>query len=103
MNNPGTFTAEHRSWEWDLVLQYEDGSLPASAWNAETLGAVASWYARHVTPEQARTRYELYYHRNVRRLSHRLDSAAIATRAIKAVDEVWLSILDHALETHAPQ
>ena len=30
MNEPDTFTAEHRSWERELVLQYEDGSLPAS-------------------------------------------------------------------------
>ncbi len=103
MNNPGTFTAEHRSWEWNLVLQYEDGSLPASAWTPETLGVVASWYARHVTREQARTRYEQYYHRNLRRLSHRLNSAAVPTKAIRTVDAVWESILEDALGAHATE
>ena len=37
MSDPTSFTAEHRSWQWELVLQYEDGSLPASSWNEPTL------------------------------------------------------------------
>ena len=43
MSDPNTFTAEHRSWQWELVLQYEDGSLPASAWNESTLAVIAGW------------------------------------------------------------
>jgi len=42
MDNRDTFTAEHRSWQWELVLQYEDGSLPATSWNESTLGVIAS-------------------------------------------------------------
>ena len=64
MIDPTTFTAEHRSWQWELVLRYEDGSLPAAEWNPSTLGVVASWYAKHLTREQATTRYEQYFHRN---------------------------------------
>src|SRR5689334_3390973 len=82
MTDPGSFTAEHRSWQWELVLQYEDGSLPATAWNESTLGVVASWYAKHLSEEQARARYEQYYHRNHHRLTHRREGAAVATDSI---------------------
>jgi hypothetical protein len=97
VTDPRTFTAEHRAWQWELVMQYEDGSLPASAWNPATLETVAAWYAKHLTPDQATTRYEKHYHRNRRRLTHRLDSAAVATDAIEAVDAVWASVLEKAL------
>jgi hypothetical protein len=53
MTDPTSFTAEHRSWQWELVLRYEDGSLPASEWNVDTLTAVADWYAKNLTPDQA--------------------------------------------------
>ena len=98
MTDPTTFTAEYRSWEWELVLRYEDGSLPAAEWNATTLGTVASWYAKNLTPEQATARYQQYYHRNHHRLTNRRDGAAVATSAIEAVDGVWESLLARALE-----
>jgi hypothetical protein len=94
-----TFTAEHRSWEWELVLQYEDGSLPAAAWNEATLTAIATWYAKNLSPEQATARYEQYYHRNRHRLTNRLDGASTATSAIEAVDTVWKSLLLRALKS----
>lgn len=94
---PQTFTAEHRSWEWELVLQYEDGSLPSSAWNETTLAVVAGWYAKHLTPDQARRRYEQSYQRNRRRLSHRLGDAAVDTTALDALDAVWQSLLERRL------
>jgi hypothetical protein len=97
MTDPTTFTAEHRSWQWELVLQYEDGSLPAAAWNETTLATVASWYAKNLSIEQATARYEQHFHRNRRRLTHRLDSALVDTSAIEAVDEVWESLLARAL------
>ena len=43
-----TLTAEFRSAEWELVLKYEDGSLPATQWNVETLTIVARWYAKNL-------------------------------------------------------
>lgn len=98
MTDPTSFTAEHRSWEWELVMQYEDGSLPASVWNEGTLRTIASWYAKNLTREQATTRYEQYYHRNHHRLTHRRDGAAVATSAIEAVDGVWQSLLTRAFE-----
>ncbi|MGQ0649131.1 MAG: hypothetical protein ACT4P7_16365 [Gemmatimonadaceae bacterium] len=98
MTEPATFTAEHRSWQWELVLQYEDGSLPAAAWNESTLDTVASWYAKNLSSEQAKARYEQYFHRNRHRLTHRLDGALVATSAIEAVDRVWESLLARALE-----
>jgi len=98
MTDPTSFTAEHRSWQWELVLQYEDGSLTAPSWNEATLSAVADWYAKNVTREQATTRYEQHYHRNRRRLQHRLDGASVATSAIEAMDLIWESLLARALQ-----
>lgn len=101
MTDPTTFTAEHRSWQWELVLQYEDGSLPATAWNESTLDTVASWYAKNLSSEQATARYEQYFHRNRRRLTNRLDGAEVATSAIDAMDQVWQSLLARALEARS--
>lgn len=94
-----TLTAEFRSWEWELVLKYEDGSLPAAQWNVETLTAVASWYAKNLSREQATARYQEHFQRNRRRLSHRREGAAVATDAIDAVDKVWESILTQAFDS----
>ena len=98
MTDPRTFTSEQRSWQWELVLQYEDGSLPAAAWNESTLAAVATWYAKNLSSEQATARYEQHFHRNRHRLTHRLDGASVATGAIEEVDGVWESLLARALE-----
>jgi hypothetical protein len=99
MSDPGTFTAEHRSWQWDMVLRYEEGSLPASEWNATTLGIVAAWYAENLPREKAIERYTDHYHKNHRRLTHRRDGATVATDAIAAVDSVWESLLQKALNS----
>jgi len=99
MTDPRTFTAEHRSWQWELVLRFEDGSLPASEWNETTLGTVATWYAKNLARDQATSRYQQYYHRNHHRLTHRRDGASVATSAIEAVDAVWESLLTRALES----
>jgi hypothetical protein len=99
MTDPNTFTSEMRSWQWELVLRYEDGSLPATEWNETTLGTVASWYAKNLSREKAIERYTEHYHRNHRRLTHRRDGATVATDAIQAVDGVWESLLTRALES----
>ena len=101
MSDLTTFTAEHRSWEWELVLRYEDGSMPAAEWSVETLTIVAGWYAKTLSREQATVRYEQYYHRNHRRLTNRRDGAPVATSAIETVDGVWRSLLTRALETRS--
>lgn len=98
MTDPSTFTSEHRAWEWDLVLEYEGGSLPATKWSPETLTIIANWYAKNLTPEQATTRYEQHFHKNRQRLTHRRDNAVVATEAIEAVDKVWESLLKTAIE-----
>ncbi|MEO7963057.1 MAG: hypothetical protein ABIT38_04015, partial [Gemmatimonadaceae bacterium] len=95
--DPRTFTAEHRSWQWELVLQYEDGSIPASSWNESTLGVVAEWYEKNLPADQAKSRYILYYQRTHHRLTHGLDHATVATDSIAAVDAVWESLLNRAL------
>lgn len=97
MTDPNTFTAEHRSWQWELVMQYEDGSLPASAWNEATLNVVAQWYAKNLPVEQAKARYEQNYHKNRRRLTHRLDQSTVDMGAIEALDGVWESFLARVL------
>jgi hypothetical protein len=98
MTDPNTFTAEHKSWQWELVLRYEDGSLPASEWNETTLSTIANWYAKNLSREQATTRYEQHFHRNRHRLTHRRDGASVATDAIETVDGIWQSLLTRALE-----
>lgn len=102
MTDPSTFTAEHRAWQWELVLRYEDGSLPAAEWNESTLAVVSSWYAKNLSREQATERYEQYFHRNRRRLMNRLDSSSVDTSAIEAVDAVWESLLARALDECHP-
>jgi hypothetical protein len=97
MTDPGTFTAEQRAWDWELVLQYEDGSIPPVAWNEGTLTIIARWYAKNLPKDQATARYEQYYHRNHQRLTNRLGAATVATSAIEAVDHVWQSLLTKAL------
>ncbi len=97
MSNADTHTAEHRSWEWDLVMQYEEGSIPAKAWNEATLAVVAGWYAKNQPPAQATERYAKYYQRNRQRLLNRLDSASVDNDAIDAVDAVWQSLLTRVL------
>ena len=97
MTDPRTFTAEHKSWQWELVLRYEDGTMPASEWNEETLAVIADWYAKNLTREQATSRYTEHYHKNHRRLTHRRDGASVATDAIEKVDGVWESLLARAL------
>lgn len=99
MTDPGTFTSEYKSWQWELVLRYEDGSLPAAEWNEATLTTVATWYAKNLPRDKAIARYAEHYHRNHRRLTHRRDGASVATDAIEAVDKVWESLLTKALES----
>ena len=101
MTDPNTFTAEHRAWQWELVLKYEDGSLPAAEWNESTLAIVSSWYAKNLPREQATARYEQHFHRNRRRLTHRLDSSSVDMSAIEAVDAVWEPLLARALDETA--
>ena len=98
MTDPGTFTSEYKSWQWELVLRYEDGSLPASEWNESTLGIVSTWYAKTLPREQATARYTDHFQKNRRRLTHRRDGASVDTGAIEAVDGVWESLLTKALE-----
>lgn len=97
MTDPRTFTAEHKSWQWEMVLRYEDGTMPASEWNESTLAIVADWYAKNLPREQATTRYTEHFHKNRRRLTHRRDGASVATEAIEKVDGVWESLLARAL------
>ena len=101
MTDPSTFTAEHRAWEWELVLAYESGDLPATKWNPETLGIIANWYADNLTAEQAKTRYEQHFQKTRHRLTHRRDNATVATEAIEQVDAVWESLLSDAIKRRA--
>jgi hypothetical protein len=94
-----TLTAEFRSSEWELVLKFEDGSIPAAQWNVETVKTVASWYAKNLATDIATARYREYYQKNHHRLTNRREGAAVATDAIEAVDRVWESLLASALES----
>jgi hypothetical protein len=98
MSDQSSFTAEHRSIEWELVHKYEDLSLPASEWNEATLAVVAGWYAKNLPSAQAEARYEKAYHRNRRRLSNRLDPASVDTAGIEKLDAIWESLLTRVLQ-----
>ena len=98
MSDQSSLTAEHRSFEWELVLKYEDLSLPASEWTEATLAIVAGWYAKNLPSEQAEARYEKSYHRNRRRLSNRLDPASVDTAGIEKLDAIWESLLTRVLQ-----
>jgi hypothetical protein len=98
VTDPMTLTAEFRSWEWELVLKYEDGSLPAAQWNVETLTTVATWYAKNLKEAEATARYTKSYEQNHHRLTNRREGAAVATEAIDAVDQVWQGLLQKALD-----
>jgi len=100
-DQPQSFTAEHRSFEWELVLQYEDGSLPLAQFNEPTLGVVAGWYAKTVPADQARTRYEQGYQRNRRRLVNRLGNSHDNTAQAEALDAIWSGILEQRLAARA--
>lgn len=102
MTDPATFTAEYRSWQWELVLRYEDGSLPIAEWNESTLGTIAAWYAKNLPRDKAIARYEEHFHKNRRRLTHRREGVTVAMEPIEAVDRVWESLLTRALEGGTP-
>ena len=97
MTDTKSLTAERRNFEWEMMLQYEDGSLPASEWNESTLAMVAAWYAKQLTRDQAILRYEQHYHRNRHRLTHRLDDSLVNMPQIEALDAVWESLLERVL------
>ena len=101
MTDPMTLTAEFRSSEWELVLKYEDGSLPATQWTVETITMVAGWYAKNLSLEAATARYREHYEKNHHRLTNRREGATVATESIEAVDAVWESLLTRALEKKA--
>lgn len=97
-----TFTAEHRSWQWELMHAFEEGSLTAAQWTAETLRIVAGWYAKTLSPADARKRYTLHYQRNRHRLTHRLGGAPVNLAVIEELDAQWESVLEQALAAKAP-
>jgi hypothetical protein len=98
MTDPATFTQEFRNWQWELVMRYEDGSLPASEWNEQTLRTVAQWYAKNLPREKALERYNEHYHKNRHRLTHRREGAHVDTEAIESMDGIWGQVLDQAFD-----
>ena len=60
---------------WEFVLSFEDGSLPADAWNEQTVATVAVWYLSMLPVEEAATRLESAILRNRRRFRRRTDKS----------------------------
>jgi hypothetical protein len=79
---------------WEFVLSFEDGSMPASAWNERTLAVIAIWYLFQLPPGEAMARLELGLRRNQLRFSHRPGFLGIGTDSIA---EVWPVVLRHVL------
>jgi hypothetical protein len=98
MTDPRTFTADKSPGSGSSCSGTRTGSLPAAEWNESTLRAIATWYAKNLSPAQATDRYTQNYHKNRHRLTHRREGATVHTDAIEAVDGVWESLLASALE-----
>ena len=79
---------------WEFVSSFEDGSLPASAWNERALAAIAVWYLFLLPPTEAMRRLELGLERNHLRLATR--PAALGNQA-SSLGEVWPHVLRHVL------
>lgn len=101
--DPNTLTAEHRSFQWELMLMFEDGSLPAAQFTEATLGVVAGWYAANLSPADATSRFTTHYQRNRQRLSNRLGTAAVDTASLVALDGVWELVLSRAIAVAGPR
>jgi hypothetical protein len=79
---------------WEFVLSFEDGSLPAEAWNGRTVAAVAVWYMAMLPVDEAVARLEVSIQRNRHRFRRRTDSAH---QAASDMTSLWPRILQHVL------
>ena len=79
---------------WEFVLSFEDGSMPASAWNERALAVVAIWYMFLLPPGDAMKRLELGLRRNQVRFSHR---PSVSGDGVDSVADVWPSIVKQLL------
>jgi hypothetical protein len=79
---------------WEFVLSFEDGSMPAAAWNERALAVVAIWYMFLLPPGDAMKRLELGLRRNQVRFSHR---TSMSGDGVDSVADVWPSIVKQLL------
>ena len=79
---------------WEFVLSFEDGSMPASAWNERALAVVAIWYLFLLPPGDAMKRLELGLRRNQLRFSHQHGALG---DGVDSVADVWPRILRQVL------
>ena len=84
---------------WEFVLCFEDGSLPATAWNERTIAVVAVWYLAMHSVEEAVSRLEAAVARNRRRFQRRADGASSAVVDSTAL---WPRILQQVLTASEP-
>jgi hypothetical protein len=81
---------------WEFVLAFEDGSLPASAWNDRALAVIAIWYLYLLPPSDAVERLELGLRRNRLRYAER---AGVLGDGVSSVAEIWPIVMKHVLES----
>lgn len=81
---------------WEFVLSFEDGSLPASAWNDRALAVVAIWYLFLLPPGDAIERLETGMRRNQLRLARRPGALG---DGITSLAEVWPVVLRQVIES----
>src|SRR5215213_6780542 len=79
---------------WEFVLSFEDGSMPASAFNERALAVIAIWYMFLLPPGDAMKRLELGLRRNQVRFKHR---PGMLGDAIDSTADVWPLILKQVL------
>jgi hypothetical protein len=85
---------------WEFVLSFEDGSLPASAWDERALAVVAIWYLFLLPPADAIARLEVGLRRNQLRFAHRPGALG---DGIADAAEMWPCVLRHVLATVGEQ
>lgn len=81
---------------WEFVLAFEDGSLPADAWDDRSLAIVAIWYVFLLPPADAIARVEAGLQKN--RLRFRNHPNALGAGA-DSLAEFWPVVLRHVLES----
>lgn len=79
---------------WELVVSFEDGSLPIAEWNEQTLAVVAIWYLFLLPPAQASARLQLGLERNRFRLG---GVAGVPGEAMASVADAWPLVLRQVL------
>lgn len=78
---------------WEFVSSFDEGSLPASAWDERALAVVALWYLSFLPPAEAARRVVM----GLRRNRIRFDGGSVSLGDDLTVDDVWPCVVGQIL------